>query len=239
MPVPALRSGYVQAVNLPRLLSLATRHGVNVSLRPKVGEHMVAGTTLGWVWLGPAGETMPEAHAFARHLDTAVRIGFERTLEQDIGFGIRQLVDIGCRALSQAINDPYTAIQAIQHLSVLFSALAARPLGDHVVRDAVSGVTVIVPDWRFHEWIAVGLGLLRRYGAKEPTVVQALLRLLNACATLASDDLRRLSAIQKEAEILVTEVQRSVTHPADLVIVEAEAKALQQVLADRRAHLAD
>jgi uncharacterized membrane protein len=239
MTIPALRSGYVQAVNLHRLLSVATRHRVNVCLRPKVGEHVVAGTTLGWVWLSPAGEAMPEVDSFARHLDTAVRIGFERTLEQDIGFGLRQLVDIGCKALSSAINDPYTAIQAIQHLSVLFSALAARPLGDHVVRDAVSGVTVVVPDWRFHEWIAVGLGLLRRYGAKEPTVVQALLRLLNACAMLASDDPRRLSAIQKEAEILVADVQRSVVQPADLVIVEAEAKALQQVLADRRAHLGE
>ena len=41
-----------------------------------------------------------------------IRIGFERTLEQDVAFGIRQQIDIACKALSPAINDPYTAVQA-------------------------------------------------------------------------------------------------------------------------------
>ena len=63
-------------------------------------------------------------------LDRAVRIGFERTLEQDAAFGIRQLVDMACKALSPAVNDPYTAVQAVDHLSVIFCALAVRPLGD-------------------------------------------------------------------------------------------------------------
>ena len=56
----------------------------------------------------------------------AVRIGFERTLEQDAAFGIRQLVDVACKALSPAVNDPYTAVQAVDHLSVIFCALAVR-----------------------------------------------------------------------------------------------------------------
>jgi uncharacterized membrane protein len=67
--------------------------------------------------------------SFAADLDAAVRIGFERTLEQDPGLGLRQMVGPACKALSPAVNNPYTAIQAIEHLSVLFAALAARPVG--------------------------------------------------------------------------------------------------------------
>ena len=63
-------------------------------------------------------------------LTDAVRIGFERTLEQDPGLGMRQLCDPACKALSPAVNDPYTAIQAIEHLTVLYVALAANRPGD-------------------------------------------------------------------------------------------------------------
>ena len=71
----------------------------------------------------------------------AVRIGFERTLEQDPGLGMRQLCDAACKALSPAVNDPYTAIQAIEHLTVLYVALAARPPGAFAAqaRGAMSG----------------------------------------------------------------------------------------------------
>ena len=50
-------------------------------------------------------------------------------MEQDAAFGIRQLVDSACKALSPAVNDPYTAVQAVDHLSVIFCALARLPLG--------------------------------------------------------------------------------------------------------------
>jgi uncharacterized membrane protein len=102
----------------------------------------------------------------AAMLDRAVRIGFERTLEQDPGFGLRQLTDIGCKALSPGINDPYTAVQAIEHLAVLFAALAVRPVGDHVGRDASGSVVLVVPGRGFSDHLSLGSGLLRRYGGR-------------------------------------------------------------------------
>jgi uncharacterized membrane protein len=50
-------------------------------------------------------------------------------VEEDAAFGIRQLVDVACKAQSPAVNDPYTAVQAVDHLSVIFCTLARRPLG--------------------------------------------------------------------------------------------------------------
>ena len=129
VPVMSRRSGYVQAARPGVLLPHAARHGVCLRLRPRVGEHVVAGTVLAWIWRASAGDPAPDPQAFSRVLDAGVRIGFERTLEQDAAFGIRQLVDVACKALSPAVNDPYTAVQAVDHLLVIFCALAGRPLG--------------------------------------------------------------------------------------------------------------
>ena len=60
------------------MLPHATRHGVIVRLRPRVGEHIVAGTTLAWVWRLSSGDPVPDPRGFTEVLDAGVRIGFER-----------------------------------------------------------------------------------------------------------------------------------------------------------------
>jgi uncharacterized membrane protein len=235
VPVPARRSGYVQAVNCRQLLRAVTDRRATMLLRVHVGEHVVAGTVLAWAWSASPDEAQPSEQLHAAMLDHAVRIGFERTLEQDLGLGFRQLADPACKALSPAVNDPYTAVQAIDHLSVLFGALAARPVGDHVGRDAGGVVRLMVPGRRFAEILTITVGLIRRYGAAEPTVVQTLLRLLTSCAALSIEDPRRFSDIEKQARLLVADAERMVGQPEDLVLVRAQAESVDRVLSDRRA----
>ena len=232
VPVASRCSGYVQTVHPGTLLSYAAQHGVIVRLRPRVGEHIVAGTTLAWVWRPSPDDPAPDPGNLTEVLDTGVRIGFERTLEQDAAFGIRQLVDVACKALSPAVNDPYTAIQAVDHLSVIFCALARRPLGAHVARDG-QGV-VIVPARRFGDYLAVMCGLIRRYGASEPTVANALLRLLGNCAAVAGDDPEQYAAIEEQARIIVADAEREVAQPADLGLTHAEAESVLHAIAARR-----
>jgi uncharacterized membrane protein len=232
--VPGRRSGYVQAVECRPLLRAATERRWTVRLHVHVGEHVVAGTVLAWGWSTSPEDAPPTTAALATTLERGVRIGFERTLEQDLGLGFRQLADPACKALSPAVNDPYTAVQAIDHLAVLFGALAARPVGDHVGRDAEGTVRLIVPGRRFAEILTITIGLIRRYGAAEPNVVQALLRLLATCAALALEDPQRWSDIEEQARLLVTDAERLVGRPEDLVIVHAQADNLDRVLRDRR-----
>jgi len=230
---PAPKSGYVQVVHVDALVAAAAKGGVHVLLRPRVGEHVVAGTPLAWMWPLSPDRPPPDATTFAAVLARTVRIGFERTLEQDPGFGLRQLVDVACKALSPAVNDPYTAVQAIDHLAVLFTALATRPLGDRVARDASGTVTVTVPGRSFAEHLAWGVGLIRRYGAGEPTVAQALLHGLSTTLT-ATDAPERWTAIEEQARLIVTDAERAVVQPADLAVVHAEADSLAHALAARR-----
>ena len=233
VPVASQHSGYLQAVRPGMLLSHAARHGACLRLRPRVGEHVVAGTTLVWIWHASPRDPAPDPQAFARVLGAGVRIGFERTLEQDAAFGIRQLVDVACKALSPAVNDPYTAVQAIDHLSVIFCALAQRPLGNHVARDG-SGAVVIVPGRRFPDYLAVMCGLIRRYGSREPTIAHALLRLLGSCAAVAGGDLEQSAAIEEQARIIIADAEREVAQPVDLALTHAEAEAVRQVAGKHR-----
>ena len=227
------RSGYVQAVHCHALLSHAARHGACVRLRPRIGEHVVAGITLAWIWPASPGGPVPDPQALARALEAQVRIGFERTLEQDAAFGIRQLVDAACKALSPAVNDPYTAVQAIDHLSVIFCELAQHPLGNHIARHP-SGAVVIIPGRRFPEYLAVMCGLIRRYGAREPTVASALLRLLGTCADVVGDDPELCAAIEEQARIIMADAEREIPQPADLASAQAEADILRRKVLRRR-----
>jgi uncharacterized membrane protein len=235
VPLPARRSGYVQAVDCRHLLRVATDRRVTLALRVHVGEHVVAGTVLAWAWADGPGEPAPSVPLLSAALDHTVRIGFERTLEQDLGLGFRQLADPACKALSPAVNDPYTAIQAIDHLAVLFGALVARPVGDFVGRDGDGTVRLVVPGRRFVEILTITVGLIRRYGAAEPNVVQALLRLLGTCAALAIEDPRRWADVEKQARLLVADAERLIGQPEDLVVVHAQADSVDRVLRDRRA----
>jgi uncharacterized membrane protein len=231
VPLAAPRSGYVQAVRVAPLLAAARHDGVRVRLRPRVGEHVVAGTTLLWVWPLRPG-TPPSADRVRRVLGDAVRIGRERTFEQDAAFGIRQLVDVACKAMSPAVNDPYTAVQAIDRLSVLFHALATRPLGYHVARDA-GGAEVVVPGRRFGDYLATMCGLIRRYGSGEPIVTVALLRLLGTCAAVDGPDPERPAAIGEQARLALEDAEREVRQSADLAAVRAEAAAVRAALDHR------
>ncbi len=228
--VAADRSGYVETAHPERVLPLAARHRVTVLLRHRVGEHVVAGTALAWLWAVSPEEPPPDRALFRTAVNDAVRVGFERTLEQDAAFGIRQLVDVACKALSPAVNDPYTAVQSIDHLAVIFCALAARSLGDDVARDAMGAGVVIVPGRRFGEYLATMCGLIRRYGAAEPTVAVALLRLLAECRTFVGRDETRLADLRQEAALIVADAERAVAQAADLRQVhEAAARVAASI----------
>jgi uncharacterized membrane protein len=232
VPVAAHASGYVQTVRLDDLVSQANRHRVCVRLQPRVGEHIVVGGTVAWVWCSAPDDPPPDPALVGSILDRAVRIGFERTFEQDVAFGIRQLVDVACKALSPAINDPYSAVQAVDHLAVIFSVLASRPVGDRLAR---RGDTVaIVPGWRFSQYLATACGLVRRYGAGEPTVAQALLRMLTNCAANVRDEPERWAAIEEQARLIVEAAERRVAQVEDLVVVRRSAESLWQALGARR-----
>jgi uncharacterized membrane protein len=222
--IRARKDGYVQTIHPELLAPLAERLEVSVRIVPQVGDYVVPGHPIAYAWCAST-EQQPPGQDLAGTVHRAVRIGFERTLQQDILFGLRQLVDIALRALSPAVNDPYTGIQVIQRLTVLLCALAPMPLGDYVVAGPGGSADVVVHAPSFRDYIDLACGLIRRYGASEPTVTAALLRMLRNVQDLVTDP-DRLQVLATEAQLIVADAERATLQPADLRIVREQATSL-------------
>ena len=229
------RSGYVQAFHVETFVGVLASRGLTGRMVPMVGRHVTAGSPLAWVWRNtddgehPLGSSAPDAGPELRHaLVQSVRIGYERTLEQDVAFGIRQLADIASKALSPAINDPYTANQAVDHLGSILAALSLRQHGPQAVADAQGIVRLYVPARDFAYLLDLALGQVRRYGANEPRVVRALLRVCRELAWFGSAAHR--AVVRRYVETLLSDATRLVAQPADREPLLAEGAAVLEAL---------
>jgi uncharacterized membrane protein len=221
--VAAWSSGYVQSVDGEGLARLASERNVAFELRPHVGDYVVAGDPL--LSVRAADGAWPTGAAAVTELRPLVRVGIERTMEQDIAFGIRQLVDIALRALSPAINDPYTAVQATDHLTNILAVLADRPLTAWMLRDADGIVRLTVPRPGFIDYVDLACDQIRRFGAAEPGIITALTRLVAALAARVTDGDRR-RGLARQARLLAADAEREIRQPADLVRVERDIARL-------------
>ncbi|MEP6526801.1 MAG: DUF2254 domain-containing protein [Nocardioidaceae bacterium] len=235
-PLLAERSGYVQAVHPEAMLPAAVAHAAQVRFAVRPAIHVVAGTPIAWVWRASGDAEQLAIEPFRDVLGDAIKIGFERTTEQDAALGLRQLVDVASKALSPAVNDPYTAVQAVHHLSVLMSALGGRRLGAYAVRQG--GASVSVPAHTFADFLVLSCAQIRRYGSSEPLLDLALLQLLSACLVTVGSDTERAAAIHEQARLVLTAAERSVTMPEDLAPVRTAAESLlaQRTGAHRMGH---
>jgi uncharacterized membrane protein len=219
----AERSGYIQAVEPDALVDAAVRADLVVRLAAMVGDHVVAGTPIAWAW-SPSVDRRVDPAPLQAPLRDAVLVGFERTMLQDVPFGLRRLVDIGNKALSPAINDPYTAIQAVHHLSVLLCLLARRRLGDLLHRDGQGTLRLAVPFPQFPDYLRLATAQIRRSGAKEPAVARSLVRLFKDVGGSAGTEERR-RACARNIRLVLEDAKRETAQPADVEAVLQDGAA--------------
>ncbi len=182
--IPAPRGAVLVSVNEMALVEMAAQAGGVLVLAARVGDFVPAGAPLVVVHHEPgAGSGRLDATA-ARALK-ALAWDTERSMEQDLAFGFRQLVDIAERALSPAVNDPTTAVQAIDVLHDLLRALAARELPDGRWRDGTGQLRLVVPQYRFADFLDLAVGEIWRYGADAAQVPGRLAAMLADLHTAA------------------------------------------------------
>lgn len=150
--------GVLVSLNEKALVDSAANADAVVALIPTVGDFVPAGATLFAVYGDGLG-----ADELLRH----VAFDSERTYEQDVAFGFRELVDIAERALSPAVNDPTTAAQAIDILHDLLRRLATRPTPTGLHTDATGRLRLIVPVHTFADFLALALEEIEHYGADD------------------------------------------------------------------------
>ena len=169
-PVFATRSGYIQIYSVPDLLR-AARGGRLVVLRG-MGQFVAEGAILA-AWAGPHPIDVAAVNA-------AFDLGSSRTMQDDVEHGFRQIVDVGLKAISPAVNDPSTGASAIDHLSRLCIRAAGRrsPPSRHEAADA----RVEVPTTHFVRLVDLAFSQMRQYARADMAVS---LRILRALADIA------------------------------------------------------
>ena len=233
VPLRGRKSGYIQTVYPLLLLPLVSAANVTICLRKRVGEHVVGGTVIGWVWAPSAEDAAPAAEPFEEAVDADVRIGFERTIEQDIAFGIRQQIDIGCKALSPAVNDPYTAVQAIDRLAVVCCDLAVRPLGTKIITGPRGRGRVVIPGNNFADYIFFIGGLFGRYGSSDLVVMLALLRLFETVVEVLPPGSPRLAVVERASVEALADAERSIPRAPSLERIRAAVNSLRSKIKAR------
>jgi uncharacterized membrane protein len=162
--VPAPRGGVVVSVNEAVLVRRACQAGATLVVVPRVGDYVPTGGPLLEV---RCHDRSGQGVAALRDADLVGEVAFdsERTMEQDLAFGFRQLVDIAQRALSPSTNDPTTAAQVLDVVHDLLRQLATRHLPTGFFVDTEGVERLLVPQYRFDDFLAVGIGEIWRYGS--------------------------------------------------------------------------
>jgi uncharacterized membrane protein len=174
MSVALVDSGYLQSIDLDKLLEVAKDKGVVIELTIRPGDHFVAGGQVARVW----GATfLPELEL--KRIIGAFLFGGQRTPAQDIRYQFQQLTDVVVRALSPGINDPFTAINGIDELASGVSQLARQPRVPENRHDETGRLRLIVPGPRITEILEDTVGHIAIYAAADRFVMAGLHRVLD------------------------------------------------------------
>jgi uncharacterized membrane protein len=192
--IPASRSGVVCHVETDRLIEIAAEADCVFELVPAFGEFVPAGSPLLRAIHGDPNRIRDDA------ADQIV-VGLERTLGQDVSYGLRMLVDIAERSLADSpFLDPTTAVQAIDRLHDCLRQLARRPFPDGRYRDERGDVRLVIRVMDWDAYVHLAFDEIREAGAGTPQVARRLrASLLDLCEYAPAD---RRAALEDQMEML-------------------------------------
>ncbi|HLL49035.1 MAG TPA: DUF2254 domain-containing protein, partial [Thermomicrobiales bacterium] len=212
--VAAEGDGYLEAIDAGALLAAAETRGLTVRTEALVGSFLLTGAPLATVW--PGGVVDAEMTEMLR---SAFVFGPERTRQQDLELGIRQLADIAVRALSPAINDPTIATLCIDRLGQLLVRAASRDETEVVV--GPNGGRILLRGPSFARLTDVAFTQIRHYGSGDSVVAMHLMTTLREVAVRVP--LSQQEALREQAAALLVEVQQTLMVTADISRVAAAA----------------
>lgn len=204
--VTSTKGGVVLAFDEVGLVALATPYDCVIELVPQVGDFIAPGDPLFRIYGGQAGPLV-------KRLRQSIAIGAERTIEQDPAFAFRLIVDIASKGLSPAINDPTTAVLAIDRIHHLLRHVGSRRLDNEKVRDAKGQVRLFyrTPDWE--DFVMLAVTEIRHFGASSVQIARRLRAMLEDLIRTLPDE--RAEPLRQELRLLKKSSERFFQDPED------------------------
>jgi len=182
VPVLSDVSGYIRFIDKRRLVAVAKHYHVSIRVLRRVGHFVPAGIPLIMV---SKGNRLPREGA--AELLAAFDCGPTRTLQQDVEFGVLQIVDVALKAISPAVNDPTTAITCVDQLSRILIRFASREPPEELLFDPPGIVRASIGWIHFERLLEAAFEQIRMYAKSDVAVSLRLLRALGDIAASTPD----------------------------------------------------
>ena len=198
-PIRTPRSGYLQVIRHDSLLKIATKADAVIQLPYRPGHFVVAGQVIARVWPPEAAESVAERLALG-HIT-----GAYRTLPQDISFGFDQLVEIGLRALSPAVNDTFTGMTCVDWIGDGLCRISTSWRPHRIRRDAKGNIRVIAFQPDFERLVERTFDTIRQAAVGMPAIMirqlEALAKIMEQTPdrALQTPLIRQAEAIQRSS----------------------------------------
>ena len=232
----AASSGYLQRIDYPQLVDAAKKSGCEMAFLYHPGRFILRGSPLAVGWADAGQEKVGPRAALVEAFEKYVRLGPRRTMRQDPEFAIAQIVEIGLRAMSPAVNDPFTMLTCVDALAVCLRLSLVSPEHRPLHLDEPGTVRVREKPLTFKRLAAAGFDPMRQV-SRDSTA--ATIRIFQAIAALApfSFDASQLDELETQVD-LAREGYASNTASRDRQDVEREFNLVKEALDAARHRLA-
>lgn len=214
-PIHGDRPGYVQAIEVDRLVETARKEDLVIALEKRAGDFVFRGERVATIWF----ENSSTHHRTEERILAAILVGHERTPIQDVEFSMMQLVQVAARALSPGINDPFTAKIALDRLASAVGQLAERRFPTPPRRDSQGRVRLFVPVVTFADVVSTAFDEIRDYGASHLRIAVRMLDLLRRIAPWVRRESDRRVLLSRAA-LLFESAERELRNDAERARVE-------------------
>jgi uncharacterized membrane protein len=182
LPITNDVSGYIRFIDIKQLVALAKSYHIKIQVLRRVG-HFVP-EDVPFLMISRAERVTPERVAALR---AVFDFGPSRTLQQDVEFGVLQIVDIALKAISPAVNDPSTAISCVDQLSRILIRVASREPPESNLYDPPGTLRVNIPWISFDRLLDSAFEQIRMYSKADVAVSLRMLRALRDIAATTQD----------------------------------------------------
>jgi uncharacterized membrane protein len=205
------RDGAILGFDVQGLRDLAQQADCVIELVPQVGDYVAVGDPLFRIHGGRTELSTAVLHQ-------SVAVGQERTPQQDPALAFRIMVDVASKALSPAMNDPTTAVLAIDQIHHLLRNVGGRCLDDERVRDASGRLRLVyrTPDWE--DFVCLAVTEIRHYGGESIQIARRLRAMLENLIQCLPPE--RVPLLQQELHLLNRSAERFFAEPEDRALAD-------------------
>lgn len=228
-PIRSSSKGYVQAIDDDKLMDIACKYNLLVKILTRPGKFVLkGGHTVKILGMETDKNNLP-FNDIQKQIHQAFIVGRERNEQQDVEFPINQLVEIALRALSPSLNDPFTAIRCIDHLSAGLSRLAQTNFPSAYRYDGFDNIRIIAHPVTFPGLTDVAFNQIRQNCSTDAAVT---VRFLESIAVIAeyTEKSADKKALRRHADLILKGSRQGLSFEEDIKDVEQRyAEVLQAI----------